>query len=141
MLTFYEYHIQPKFPLLMVQLKSWRDIMGFIMDIVFYFVFYFGLLFLIIGTALSLFIMAALPKIWNKNLSFIMIGLGINILAIPLFFFIGGMATDFPDNSTRLDFWKGFFFIQKYRSFTDFFLLFLTVVLWFIRKNKKKVNM
>ncbi|EJS10948.1 hypothetical protein CQ058_30140 [Bacillus sp. MYb56] len=112
------------------------NIMGFIM----YFVFYFGLLFLIIGTALSLFIMAALPKIWNKNLSFIMIGLGINIIAIPLSFFIGVMATDSPD-STRLDFWKGFFFIQKIPLFLLIFLLFLTVVLWFIRKNKKKVNM
>ncbi|MFB6649178.1 hypothetical protein [Bacillus toyonensis] len=124
----------------MVQLKSWRDIMGFIVDIVFYFGFYFGLLFLIIGTTLALFIMAALPKIWSKNLSFVMIGLGINILTIPLSFFIGGMATDSPD-STRLDFWKGFFFIQKIPLFLLIFLLFLTVVLWFIRKNKKKVNM
>ena len=139
MLTFYEYHIQPKLPLLMVQLKSWRDIMGFIVDVVFYFVFYFGLLFLIIGTALVLFIVAALPKIWSKNLSFVMIGLGINILTIPLSFFIGGMATDSPD-STRLDFWKGFFFIQKIPLFLLIFLLFLTVVLWCIRKNKKKVN-
>ncbi|WP_141507184.1 hypothetical protein [Bacillus toyonensis] len=124
----------------MVQLKSWRDIMEFIVDIVFYFGFYFGLLFLIIGTALVLFIMAALPKIWSENLSFVMIGLGINILTIPLSFFIGGMATDSPD-STRLDFWKGFFFIQKIPLFLLIFLLFLTVVLWCIRKNKKKVNM
>ncbi len=136
MLTFYEYHIQPKLPLLMVQLKPWRDIMGIIL----YFSFYFGVLFLIIGTALVLFIMAALPKIWSKNLSFVMIGLGINILTIPLSYFIGGMATDYPD-STRLDFWKGFFFIQKIPLFLLIFLLFLTVVLWFIRKNKKKVNM
>ncbi|EEM79938.1 hypothetical protein bthur0011_60980 [Bacillus thuringiensis serovar huazhongensis BGSC 4BD1] len=120
----------------MVQLKPWRDIMGIIL----YFAFYFGVLFLIIGTALVLFIMAALPKIWSENLSFVMIGLGINILTIPLSYFIGGMATDSPD-STRLDFWKGFFFIQKIPLFLLIFLLFLTVVLWFIRKNKKKVNM
>lgn len=119
MLTFYEYHIQPKLPLLMVQLKPWRDIMGIIL----YFAFYFGVLFLIIGTALVLFIMAALPKIWSKNLSFVMIGLGINILTIPLSYFIGGMATDSPD-STRLDFWKGFFFIQKIPLFLLIFLLF-----------------
>lgn len=56
--------------------------MGFIVDIVFY----FGLLFLIIGTALVLFIMAALPKIWSKHLSFVMIGLEISILTIPLSF-------------------------------------------------------
>ncbi|HDR6255199.1 TPA: hypothetical protein QCX17_004832 [Bacillus cereus] len=109
------------------------------MGIILYFAFYFGVLFLIIGTALVLFIMASLPKIWSKNLSFVMIGLGINILTIPLSFFIGGMATDSPD-STRLDFWKGFFFIQKIPLFLLSFLLFLTVVLWFIRKNKKKVN-
>ena len=40
--------------------------MEFIVDILFYFGFYFGSLFLIIGTALVLFIMAALPKIWSK---------------------------------------------------------------------------
>ena len=57
-----------------------------IMGIILYFAFYFGVLFLIIGTALVLFIMAALPKIWSKNLSFVMIGLGINILTIPLSF-------------------------------------------------------
>ncbi|MES9700388.1 hypothetical protein ABWK42_24805 [Bacillus sp. JJ927] len=105
-----------------------------------YFIFYFGLLFLIIGTALFLFIMAALPKIRNKNLSFVMIGLGINILAIPLSFFIGGMATDSP-GSTMLDFWKGFFFIQAIPLFLLLLLLLLTLVWWFIRKNKKKVHM
>ncbi len=136
MLTIYEFHIHPKLPLLMVQLKSWRDIMGFIL----YFAFYFGVLFLIIGTALVLFIMAALPKIWNKNLSFVMIGLGINILAIPLSYFIGGMATDSPD-STMLDFWKGFLFIQAIPLFLLLHLLLLTLILWFIRRNKEKVRM
>ena len=82
MLTIYEYHIHPKLPLLMVQLKVLEGIMGIIL----YFAFYFGVLFLIIGTALVLFIMASLPKIWSKNLSFVMIGLGINILTIPLSF-------------------------------------------------------
>lgn len=106
------------------------------MEFILYFVFYFGLLFLIIGTALFLFIMAALPKIRNKNLSFIMVGLGINILAIPLSFFIGGMATDSPDR-TMLDFWKGFFFIQA----IPLPILLLALVWWFIRKNKEKVHM
>ncbi len=40
-------------------IKVLRGIMGIIL----YFAFYFGVLFLIIGTALVLFIMAALPKI------------------------------------------------------------------------------
>ncbi|WP_103623694.1 hypothetical protein, partial [Bacillus thuringiensis] len=75
-----------------------------------------------------------------KMYMFILTFTGINILTIPLSYFIGGMATDSPD-STRLDFWKGFFFIQKIPLFLLIFLLFLTVVLWFIRKNKKKVNM
>ncbi|QWH17392.1 hypothetical protein EXW62_09860 [Bacillus mycoides] len=110
------------------------------MEFILYFAFYFGVLFLIIGTALFLFIMAALPKIWNKNLSFVMVGLGINILAIPLSYFIGGMATDSP-GSTMLDFWKGFFFIQAIPLFLLLLLLLLTLVWWFIRKNKKKVHM
>ncbi|MBE7106964.1 hypothetical protein FT637_29530 [Bacillus cereus] len=110
------------------------------MEFILYVAFYFGVLFLIIGTALFLFIMAALAKIWNKNLSFVMIGLGINILAIPLSYFIGGMATDSP-GSTMLDFWKGFLFIQAIPLFLLLLLLLLTLILWFIRRNKEKVRM
>lgn len=105
------------------------------MEYIFY-VFYYGVLFLILGTALFLFIMAGLPKIRNKNLSFVMVGLGINILVSPLSIFIGGMATDSPD-STELDFWKGFFFVQK----IPLLILLVALVWWFIRKNKKKVHM
>ncbi|WP_410985451.1 hypothetical protein [Bacillus cereus] len=76
------------------------------------------------------------PKIKAKNLSFIMIGLGINILASPVAIFIGGMATDPPD-STEFDFWKGFFFIQA----IPLFILLLALVWWFIRRNKEKVHM
>ncbi|WP_395761150.1 hypothetical protein [Bacillus sp. 3G2] len=98
--------------------------------------FYYGVLFLIISTALFLFIMTVLPKIKNKNLSFVMVGLEINILAIPLSFFIGGMSTD-PQGSTMLDFWDGFLFIQA----IPLFLLLLILVWWFIRRNKEKVRM
>ncbi|MFE5131755.1 hypothetical protein ACFRAZ_27235, partial [Bacillus mobilis] len=76
-----------------------------------YMMVYYGILFLILGIAVFLFIMAGSRKIRNKNLSFVLIGLGINILASPMALFIGVMATDSP-YSTRLDFWKGFFFIQ-----------------------------
>ncbi|MFF2883565.1 hypothetical protein [Bacillus toyonensis] len=49
-----------------------------LIDVILYFVFYFGALFLILGTALVLFIASALPVIRKKNLSFIMISLGLN---------------------------------------------------------------
>ncbi|MES5929867.1 hypothetical protein QCI77_28455 [Bacillus cereus group sp. MG9] len=106
-----------------------------IMKFILHFVFYFGALFLILGSALVLFIVAALPVIRNKNLSFIMISLGINILAIPVSFFIGGMATASP-GSTMLDFWKVFFFIQV----LPLPLLLLAMVWWFVRRNKEKAH-
>ncbi|BAR84305.1 hypothetical protein KNN_03459 [Bacillus thuringiensis serovar tolworthi] len=59
-----------------------------LINAILYFVFLFGALFLILGTALVLLIAAALPVIWKKNLSFLMFSLGINILVIPLSFFL-----------------------------------------------------
>ena len=41
-----------------------------------YMMFYYGILFLILGIAVFLFIMAGARKIRNKNLSFVLIGLG-----------------------------------------------------------------
>lgn len=61
-----------------------------LINAILYFVFLFGALFLILGTALVLLIAAALPVIWKKNLSFLMISLGINILVIPLSFLLAG---------------------------------------------------
>ncbi len=66
----------------MIQLKLWRDNMVYMMS-------YYGILFLILGIAVFLFIMAGSRKIRNKNLSFVMIGLGINILTSPVALFIG----------------------------------------------------
>nr|WP_234392485.1 hypothetical protein [Bacillus toyonensis] len=60
----------------------------------------------------------------------------INILVIPLSYFIGGMATASP-GSTMHDFWKVFFFIQV----IPFSLLLLSLVWWFIRRKKGKVIM
>ncbi|MFE6139508.1 hypothetical protein [Bacillus sp. NPDC057893] len=96
---------------------------------------YYGTIFLIIGTAIFVMIKANSPKIKAKNLSFVMIGLGINILASPVAFFIGVMATDPPD-STMLDFWKGFLFIQA----IPLLILLLSMMWWLIRRNKKEVN-
>ncbi|EOO24532.1 hypothetical protein ICM_04965 [Bacillus cereus BAG1X2-3] len=60
-------------------------------------------LFLIFGTAIFLFFKSGSPKIKAKNLSLIMVCLGINLLTSPMAFFIGGMATE-PPVSTALDF-------------------------------------
>ncbi|OMH30215.1 hypothetical protein CN433_24765 [Bacillus cereus] len=64
-----------------------------------------------------------------------MISLGINILVIPLSFFIGGMATDSP-GSTMHDFWEVFFFIQVF----PFPLVLLSLVWWLVRRKKAKVH-
>ena len=106
-----------------------------LINAILYFVFLFGALFLILGTALVLLIAAALPVIWKKNLSFLMISLGINILVIPLSFFIGGMATDSP-GSTMHDFWEVFLFIQMF----PFPLVLLSLVWWLVRRKKEKVH-
>ncbi|WJX07698.1 hypothetical protein [Bacillus cereus] len=106
-----------------------------LINAILYFVFLFGALFLILGTALVLLIAAALPVIWKKNLSFLMISLGINIFVIPLSFFIGGMATDSP-GSTMHDFWEVFLFIQIF----PFPLVLLSLVWWLVRRKKAKVH-
>ncbi|MGN4561014.1 hypothetical protein ACTFP3_22325 [Bacillus cereus group sp. MYBK5-2] len=106
-----------------------------LINAILYFVFLFGALFLILGTALVLLIAAALPVIWKKNLSFLMISLGINILVIPLSFFIGGMATDSP-GSTMHDFWEVFLFIQIF----PFPLVLLSLVWWLVRRKKANVH-
>ena len=98
-----------------------------LINAILYFVFLFGALFLILGTALVLLIAAALPVIWKKNLSFLMISLGINILVIPLSFFIG---------STMHDFWEVFLFIQIF----PFPLVLLSLVWWLVRRKKEKVH-
>ena len=106
-----------------------------LINAILYFVFLFGALFLILGTALVLLIAAALPVIWKKNLSFLMISLVINILVIPLSFFIGGMATDSP-GSTMHDFWEVFLFILIF----PFPLVLLSLVWWLERRKKAKVH-
>ncbi|MED0988326.1 hypothetical protein [Bacillus nitratireducens] len=74
-------------------------------------VIFYVILFLIFGTAIFLFFLSGTSKIKAKNLSLIMVCLAINLLTIPMAFFIGGMATAPPD-STTLDFFGGFLFIQ-----------------------------
>lgn len=106
-----------------------------LINVILYFVFLFGALFLILGTALVLLIASVLPVIWKKNLSFLMISLGINILVIPLSFFIGGMATDSP-GSTMHDFWEVFFVY----SGISVSLVLLSLVWWLVRRKKAKVH-
>ncbi|WP_346427011.1 hypothetical protein [Lysinibacillus sp. KCTC 33748] len=61
-----------------------------------------------------LFWSAGLPKIKSKKLSFVMISLGLNVIATPLALFMGGMASASPTSTTN-DFWAGFLFIQGIR--------------------------
>ena len=89
----------------MVQLDSWRDIM----------VSFYVTLFLIFGTAIFLFFLSGSSKIKAKNLSLIMICLGINLLTSPMALFIGVMATDSP-YSTTLDFLEDVSLFREYRS-------------------------
>ena len=84
-----------------------------LINAILYFVFLFGALFLILGTALVLLIAAALPVIWKKNLSFLMISLGINILVIPLSFYWRD-GNRFP-GSTMHDFGKYFCLFRYFR--------------------------
>ncbi|MHC2837016.1 MULTISPECIES: hypothetical protein [Bacillus] len=53
---------------------------------------YYVLLFLIFGTAIFLFFLSSSSKIKAKNLSLIIVCLGINLLISPVAFFIGGIA-------------------------------------------------
>lgn len=89
----------------MVQLDSWRDIM----------VSFYVTLFLIFGTTIFLFFLSGSSKIKAKNLSLIMICLGINLLTSPIALFIGVVATDSP-YSTTLDFFEDFSLFRAYRS-------------------------
>lgn len=84
--------------------------MEFLINVILYFVFLFGVLFFILGIVLVLLIVVVLLVIWKKNLLFLMISLGINIFVILLFFFIGGMVIDFF-GSMMYDFWEVFLFI------------------------------
>jgi hypothetical protein len=93
---------------------------------------FYGELFLIFGTAIFLFFKSGSPKIKAKNLSLIMVCLGVNLLTSPMAYFIGGMATAPPD-STALDFWGGFLFIQGIPL-----LMLLVAFLMFICKRKEK---
>ncbi|RFB53140.1 hypothetical protein DZB90_27305 [Bacillus thuringiensis] len=78
-------------------------------------VIFYVILFLIFGTAIFLFFLSGTSKIKAKNLSLIMVCLGINLLTSPMAFFIGGMATAPPD-STTLDFFEDFSLFREYRS-------------------------
>lgn len=94
---------------------------------------YYGLLLVIIAIAIVLFWMAVLPKIRSKKLSFVMIGLGLNVITTPLAIFIGVMAGGAP-TSTKSDFWEGFLFIQG----IPLLILMIAILTWFIYRRKNK---
>ncbi|MEH7018898.1 MULTISPECIES: hypothetical protein [Bacillus] len=93
------------------------------------------MLYFIIGIAIFEFFKSDSPKTKDKNLTFIMVSLGVNLFTIPVAFFIGVMATDSPD-STELDFWGGFLFIQA----IPLLILLVALIWWFIRKGKEKID-
>ena len=101
-----------------------------LINAILYFVFLFGALFLILGTVLVLLIVAALPVIWKKNLSFLMISLGINILVIPLSFY-WRMATDSLVVRCTI--------FGKYFVYSDISvsLVLLSLVWWLVRRKRK----
>ena len=71
------------------------------------YIFYYGIIAIIVFLAISLFKIADKNK--DKKISFVFNSLGINVCALPISFFIGGMATDSGDLSL---FWNGFFIVQ-----------------------------
>ena len=72
---------------------------------------FYGVLMVIVCAAIFLFIKAEAIKNKNQNLSFLLLSLAVNLIALPVSFFIGGMATDAPD-SDIFDFLRGFLFVQ-----------------------------
>ncbi|MBZ3765649.1 hypothetical protein [Bacillus cereus] len=106
-------------------------------------------LLLINGTAIFLFFLSVSPKIKAKNLSSIMVCLGINLITSPAAFLIGGiadyagvaanygayfageLATAPPLASRALYFSGGFLFIQGIP------ILILLVALWKFARAKK----
>ncbi|MGG5741546.1 MULTISPECIES: hypothetical protein [Bacillus cereus group] len=105
-------------------------------------IFYVIALFLIFGTATFLFMKSGSPKIKDKNLSLIMVFLGINLITIPMAYLVGSLVSYTHEASTEftynnpLYFWKGFFFIQ----IIPIFVLFVALIWWFIRKGKEKID-
>ena len=105
-------------------------------------------LLLIDGTAILLFFLSVSPKIKAKNLSSIMICLGINLIISPAAFLIGGIAdyagvatnygayfagestTAPPLVSRALYFWEDFSLFREYRAHT-------TCAFWKFARAKK----
>lgn len=92
------------------------------------------ILYFISGIAVFSFFNSDSPKTKDKNLTFIMVCLGVNLCTIPVALFIGVMATDSP-YSTEFDFWGGFLFIQG----IPLLLLLVALIWWFIQKVKGKI--
>ncbi|MGM0890478.1 MAG: hypothetical protein ACQEW5_26940 [Bacillota bacterium] len=95
---------------------------------------YYGLLLVIIAIAIVLFWMVGLPKIKSKNLSLVMIGLGLNVITTPFSLFLGVMAAEAPSR-TISDFWEVFLIIQG----IPLLILMIGILKWFI-DNEKKLN-
>ncbi len=93
---------------------------------------YYRTLFLILGIAVFLFLMAGSRKIRNKNLSFVLIALGINILVSPMALFYRGGWQRILHIVLHLIFGKDFSLFKEYL----FFLLLIAFIWWLIRPPK-----
>ncbi len=92
------------------------------------------ILYFIIGIAVFSLFNSDSPQTKDKNLTFIMGSLGVNLCTIPVALFIGAMATDSP-YSTALDFLGGFLFIQG----IPLLLLLVTFLKFALAKKTKQV--
>ncbi|PEJ59234.1 MULTISPECIES: hypothetical protein [unclassified Bacillus (in: firmicutes)] len=97
------------------------------------YIIFYGIPAIFILSGVNLFRKAEKIEKKNKKLYFFFISLAINVFAIPLSLFIGGMATDAPD-STILDFCKGFLVVQG----IPLLLLVISIVLYLL--NKKEIK-
>jgi len=82
------------------------------------------------GSFLFLFTKAMSVREKNIRLAVFLFSIGINILALPISFFIGAMATDAPE-STNLQIVQGFLFVQGLP------LLMTIISLILLLKNKR----
>lgn len=93
----------------------------------------YGVVIIIIVFAILLLMKAEATRTKNIYLSFLYLSLGVNVIALPISLFIGGMATDSPD-SDSFNFISGFLFVQT----IPFIMLFISILKIFMNKRTLK---
>ncbi|MEK4485755.1 hypothetical protein MHH81_09150 [Psychrobacillus sp. FSL H8-0484] len=93
----------------------------------------YGVVIIIVVFAIFLLMKAEAMRTKNIYLSFLYLSLGVNVTALPISLFIGGMATDSPD-SDNFDFIRGFLFVQT----IPFIMLFISILKIFMNQRTLK---